>query len=79
MRSGMTSVRAEVRAWLEANGVLRQVSATPASEEDADIEWGVGSDNVAVFHNRSHAEEAEMLAQAKTWQAKIGKIPVSVA
>jgi hypothetical protein len=66
----LETFRSEARKWLEANGEpLPTVTAT-VSEEDSDIEWGVGSDNVAVFHNRTEEQEASMLAKAQDWQRK---------
>jgi alkylation response protein AidB-like acyl-CoA dehydrogenase len=58
--------RAEARSWLEANGE-RRPDAVAEGDEPA---WGTGSDNVAVFHNRSEAQEASMLARAQDWQRR---------
>ena len=41
--------RKEARIWLDANATLKV--ASPTEGEDDELEWGVGSDNVAVFHN----------------------------
>ena len=49
--------RKEAFLWLEANASLR--SAHPTDGEDDEMEWGVGSDNVAVFHNFSEDEERD--------------------
>src|SRR4051812_19034111 len=65
----LEAFRAEARAWLDANGVLRP-AATTSDEEERAFEWGVGSDNVAVFHNRTEAEEAAMIAASQAWQRK---------
>ena len=58
--------RSEARAWLEQHGELRQSVSTDGPDPD----WGTGSDNVAVFHNRTETEEASMLALAQDWQRK---------
>ena len=58
--------RSEARAWLEENGELRPTAAG----DGADAEWGTGSESVAVFHNRTEAEEAEILGRAQAWQRK---------
>jgi alkylation response protein AidB-like acyl-CoA dehydrogenase len=47
------------RAWLEAN-------ASPRVETSA--AWGVGSDDVSVFHDLSDAEEREFLDRLMAWQ-----------
>jgi len=60
--------RSEARAWLEQHGELRQTVST--DRPDTDPDWGTGSDNVAVFHNRTETEEASMLALAQDWQRK---------
>jgi alkylation response protein AidB-like acyl-CoA dehydrogenase len=60
--------RKEAREWLEAHGELRPAVATPADDEDSGFEWGVGSDNVAVFHNRTEEQEREALRRAQAWQ-----------
>ncbi len=61
--------RSEARAWLEQHGELRQTVSTDP-DTDTDPDWGTGSDNVAVFHNRTETEEASMLALAQDWQRK---------
>ena len=58
--------RKEVRTWLEEHAELR-VESEPA-EESQGVAWGVGSDDVAVFHNLSDAEEAERLERVCAWQ-----------
>ena len=55
--------RAGARAWLEANARLRTAVADPASAE-----WGVGSDNVAVFHALPEEVERERLLACRRWQ-----------
>ncbi len=67
----LETFRREARAWLEANGELAPTAATASDgDEDADIEWGVGSDNVAVFHNRTEDQERNQLERAAAWQRK---------
>ncbi len=68
MTDDLELFRKEARAWLEANARPR-VTVT-ADDEDADIEWGVGSDNVAVFFNLTEEEEAARLEAARAWQRK---------
>ena len=60
--------RKEAFLWLEANASLR--SAHPTDGEDDEMEWGVGSDNVAVFHNFSEDEERARLEATRDWQRK---------
>jgi alkylation response protein AidB-like acyl-CoA dehydrogenase len=54
--------RAEATAFLEANAE-RRVEVTQ--------EWGQGSDEVAIFPERTPEEDAAMLAAAKAWRAKV--------
>jgi alkylation response protein AidB-like acyl-CoA dehydrogenase len=54
--------RAEATAFLEANAT-RRVEATQV--------WGEGSDEVAIFPERTPEEDAAMLAEAKEWRAKV--------
>ena len=58
--------RAEARAWLAIHGTPRQVEVT--EDDDDSGEWGVGSDNVAVFHNYTDAEETARLDAVRHWQ-----------
>ena len=58
--------RREAREWLEAHA-QPVVAATP-SEDDNGFVWGRGSDNVAVFHDVSHDEEAARLRACQQWQ-----------
>jgi alkylation response protein AidB-like acyl-CoA dehydrogenase len=53
--------RARARAWLLENTVERPHAAA---------NWGVGSDDVSVFHNLSFEEEAALLARAQEWQRR---------
>jgi alkylation response protein AidB-like acyl-CoA dehydrogenase len=60
----LDAFRAEARAWLAAN-------ATPKAErpaEDGEVAWGVGSDEVAVFHALDEGEERARLEAARAWQ-----------
>lgn len=60
--------RKEARAWLEEHGEpLPAVDATDA-EDDPGVVWGVGSDDVAVFHNISEDEEQRRLLDCQRWQ-----------
>lgn len=61
--------RKEAREWLEANGEPRAAVVT-TDEEDAAFVWGQGSDNVAVFHNRTEDQERAILMAAQSWQRK---------
>ena len=61
--------RKEARVWLEQNA-----EALPEVEESDDDEqevvWGQGSDNVAIFHNFTDEHELERLNAVKAWQRK---------
>jgi alkylation response protein AidB-like acyl-CoA dehydrogenase len=61
--------RKEARLWLEANAKAIVVDEQPESE-DAEIEWGVGSDNVAVFFNLTEEQEAARYEAARAWQQR---------
>ena len=54
--------RAEAGAFLEANAERRV--------KVSDV-WGQGSDEMAIFPERTPEEDAVMLAEAKTWRAKV--------
>lgn len=56
----LDTFRASARDWLEANAEPRP----PAGE----LEWGVGSDNVAVFHDLSEDDERALLDRLGEWQ-----------
>ncbi len=62
--------RAEARAWLAANGeplpAIEPVGAD-ASDDDTAV-WGVGSDDVAVFHDLDEDEERRRLLACQRWQ-----------
>ena len=60
--------RKEARIWLDANATLKV--ASPTDGEDDELEWGVGSDNVAVFHNLSDEVEAARLEATRSWQQR---------
>ncbi|HEX9259759.1 MAG TPA: acyl-CoA dehydrogenase family protein [Acidimicrobiales bacterium] len=71
-RGDMTEVdiedfRAQARSFLEANAKPR-VEVSREGDDDGEIDWGVGSDNVAVFHNLSHDEERRRLEATREWQ-----------
>ena len=59
--------RLDARRWLEANAA--QKSATPGDSGD-DFDWGVGSDNVAVFFDLTEAEERQRLEACRDWQRR---------
>ncbi len=61
--------RKEARLWLEANAKAIVVDEQPESEDVA-IEWGVGSDNVAVFFNLTEEQEAARYEAARSWQQR---------
>ncbi|MEY4230640.1 MAG: hypothetical protein RLZZ362_1489, partial [Actinomycetota bacterium] len=52
--------RKEARAWLEDHAAPLP-EAGPADDEDAAVVWGVGSDDVSVFHNIDHETERARL------------------
>lgn len=53
---------AEASAWLLAHARPRAVPA------DEDVAWGIGSDDVSVFHDLDAAEESALLVNAMAWQ-----------
>jgi alkylation response protein AidB-like acyl-CoA dehydrogenase len=53
---------AEARAWLE------QHAEPKAAPTDDDLAWGVGSDDVSVFHALTFEEEQEHLHRLMKWQ-----------
>ena len=55
--------RASARAWLEAHLRPRETGAG-----DEHLRWGVGSDDVSVFHDLSDDEEGDLLQRAMSWQ-----------
>lgn len=61
----LDSFRSEVRAWLEAHA-----SPRPEVNEDAEVQWGVGSDNVAIFYNLTEQEERDRIEAVREWQRK---------
>ncbi len=61
--------RKEARVWLEQNAEPLPV-VDETDEEDHEIVWGEGSDNVAVFHNFSDKHELTRLNAVKDWQRK---------
>ena len=66
-RPGLEEFRQEAQQWLEANAV-----AKPLSADDGDdvLEWGVGSDNVAVFFDLTEEEERGRLEAMREWQRR---------
>jgi len=59
--------RKEARAWLEDHAAPLP-EAGPADDEDAAVVWGVGSDDVSVFHNIDHETERARLDACQRWQ-----------
>jgi alkylation response protein AidB-like acyl-CoA dehydrogenase len=59
--------RLDARRWLEANAALK--SATPGDSGD-EFDWGVGSDNVAVFFDLTEVEERQRLEACRDWQRR---------
>jgi len=59
--SDLDEFRARARAWLLENAVERTHEAAG---------WGVGSDDVSVFHNLSVDEESALLQRAQSWQQR---------
>jgi alkylation response protein AidB-like acyl-CoA dehydrogenase len=51
----------QARAWLDDH-------CQPTVASPADIQWGMGSDDVSVFHDLSEGEERELLTRAMKWQ-----------
>jgi alkylation response protein AidB-like acyl-CoA dehydrogenase len=58
--------RKEARAWLEANAQPRVARAQ--AEEEAEVAWGVGTFDVAVFYNLTDEEERAKLEAYRAWQ-----------
>lgn len=56
--------RKEVRAWLQARRPLRPTST---DEEEADVVWGDGSDDVSVFFDLDEAEERRRVEASRAW------------
>jgi alkylation response protein AidB-like acyl-CoA dehydrogenase len=67
MTDDLEQFRKEARAWLEANADPRP--ALVVTDEDGDVEWGVGDDDVSVFHAISYDEEQARVAAARKWMA----------
>jgi alkylation response protein AidB-like acyl-CoA dehydrogenase len=51
-------------AWLSDNAEPRKGTSSEP------VEWGVGSDDVSIFHNLSFEEERQLLDKAMAWQRK---------
>ena len=60
--------RKEARAWLEDHGEPLPTVDAAVTEDDHNIVWGQGSDNVAVFHNITEDEEHRRLMECQRWQ-----------
>lgn len=65
----LETFRAEARAWLAEHGTPR-AAVTTVEDDDAAAGWGVGSDNVAVFHNFTDEEESSRLEAVRRWQQR---------
>ena len=63
-----TRSESEAVAPDDANAKLKV--ASPTDGEDDELEWGVGSDNVAVFHNISYEVEQARLDATRAWQQR---------
>ncbi|HSS08595.1 MAG TPA: acyl-CoA dehydrogenase family protein [Acidimicrobiales bacterium] len=59
----VATFRAECRDWLAA-----RLKPRPAATMTATLPWGVGSDDVSVFHDLSPGAERDLLDQAMKWQ-----------
>src|SRR3954463_6105229 len=53
--------RQEAAAWLRSTGL-------PERPPDEESEWGVGPDDVAVFHDLGHDEELALIRRLAAWQ-----------
>ncbi len=60
--------RDEVRTWLAANA--EPLAATSSDEDEVELGWGEGSDDVSVFHDIDDDEERRRLTACQTWQRK---------
>lgn len=61
--------RKEARVWLEQNAEALP-EADKSDDEEQEVQWGQGSDNVAIFHNYTDEHELERLNAVKAWQRK---------
>ena len=61
--------RKEARVWLEQNAEAL-TEADKSDDEEQEVQWGQGSDNVAIFHNYTDEHELERLNAVKAWQRK---------
>ena len=64
----LETFRLDARAWLQANA--EPLVVVDHSDDDHDVVWGQGSDDVAVFNNISHDEEAARLRACQEWQRR---------
>jgi alkylation response protein AidB-like acyl-CoA dehydrogenase len=72
-RPDIETFRLEVRRWLEANAPASAPPAAAAKGHDEnhdERQWGVGSDNVAVFFDLSEEEERARLEATRDWQRR---------
>jgi alkylation response protein AidB-like acyl-CoA dehydrogenase len=60
--------RRDARAWLEANATPKTPKAPADADDDGELVWGRGSDNVAVFFNLTEDEERARLEATRAWQ-----------
>ena len=64
----LETFRLDARKWLEQTAT--PVSSAPRDQSSSarPTRWGQGSDDVAVFHNLTHDEEAAKLTACQAWQ-----------
>jgi alkylation response protein AidB-like acyl-CoA dehydrogenase len=60
--------RADARAWLEQHAEPLPELDAVVDDDGGNLEWGRGSDNVAVFHNLTDHEEQSRLDASQHWQ-----------
>src|SRR4051812_20694257 len=58
----LDTFRAQARSWLEEHAKPK------AAESAATMPWGIGSDDVSVFHDLDPEAEHALLHDAMTWQ-----------
>jgi alkylation response protein AidB-like acyl-CoA dehydrogenase len=61
MSSDLDRFRDEAARWLAAH-------ADPRPDRGDELQWGIGSDNVAIFHNLTEDEERQLAELASRWQ-----------
>ena len=62
--------RKEARTWLEKVATLRRAAPAPTEGDEVDVQWGSGSDSVAVFFDIDEHEEKARLVAAHAWQSQ---------